>query len=256
MKYYIGVDIGGTKIEGILINQKAKILTHQKIPTPKNKKQFLNHLFSLINKLKTKKISGIGIGAPGQINDGILIRAPNLLFAKKLNLQKIIQNKFKIKTLVENDANCFALAEAKIRKKKNLVGVILGTGLGAGIVIDGKIYSGSNNLSGEFGQIPYQDKTYEDYCSGKFFVKRGFNKKTYKKHGFHLGNLMNIIANSLNPEIIVLGGSVSNSFGLFKKSMKNNFEKSIVYPELKKTKIVISKVRHVGAIGAAFLHNL
>jgi glucokinase len=256
MRHYIGLDVGATKIDGVLINEKGRVIRQKKILTRKTRKEFLKEIFSLIQQLKTGKISGIGIGFPGQVIDGKVIGLHNLPKIKNLNLKKIIEKKFRVKTLVDNDANCFALAEARSRKVNNLVGLTLGSGVGGGIIINGKVYRGKDGLAGEFGQIIYQGKTFEDYCSGKFFKKKPFNKKSYEKYGFHLGNLMNVIVNSLNPEILVLGGSVSKSFDLFKKSMKRNFEKSVVYPQLKKTKIVVSKLQYAGAIGAAFLHKL
>lgn len=256
MRYFIGVDVGATKTEGVLLDEKGKVLNSDKVLTGKNKKKFLEVIFNLIGELRIKKVSGIGVGVPGQVNDGILVRAPNLPFAKNLNLKKIVQNRFKIKTLIDNDANCFALAEAKLRKKDNLVGLTLGSGVGGGIIIDGKIYHGADGLAGEFGQIVYGNKTYEDYCSGKFFSRKGFSKKTYREYGLHLGNLINVVANSLNPEMIVLGGSVAKSFDLFKKPMKESFESELTFSPLKKTKVIVSKNKHAGAVGAAFLHNL
>ncbi|MFC1801572.1 ROK family protein [Nanoarchaeota archaeon] len=258
MAYFIGIDVGATKIEGVLINQNHKILTHQKIPTPKNKKQFLTQLQILIQQLKTKPISGIGIGVPGQVKNGLIVKLRNITGIKNLNLKKIIQNKFKVKTIIENDANCFALAQARSQKKTNLIGLTLGSGVGGGIIINNQIHRGQDGLAGEFGQISYQNKTFEDYCSGKFFKNKTLNQKTFNEFGRHLGNLINTVINSLNPEIIVLGGSVSNDFNLFKKSMTTTLKKSLIYPQLKKTKIIQSKLKHAGALGAAslFLHNL
>jgi len=256
MKYFIGIDIGATKTEVVLVDEKGKVLNSFKVLTGKNKKKFLEVVFNLIRKLRIKKVSGIGIGVPGQVNNGILVKAPNLPFAQNFNLKKIIQKKFKIKTLVENDANCFALAEARLRKKKNLVGLTLGSGVGGGIIIGGEIHHGKDNLAGEFGQIVYKNKTYEDYCSGKFFERKIFNKKNFEEYGNHFGNLIDVVVNSLNPEMVVLGGSVVKSFSLFKKSMKRSFKSKLTYPQLKRTQIVVSKNKHAGAIGAAFLHNL
>lgn len=290
MKYLIGLDIGATKIEGILINEQGRILKQEKAPTQKSEKDFLNTIFNLIEQLKVKKmlgdkvsgttkvVSGIGLGAPGRIENGKIIRLNNLPKIKNLNLKKIIQNKFKIKTLIDNDANCFALAEAKIRKKENLIGLTLGSGLGGGIIINNQIYRGHNNLAGEFGQMFYQGKTIEDFCSAKGFkllaqryrvksreprelaqlAKKGdqLAQNLWDEFGRHLGHLINILANAFNPETIILGGSISQSFSLFKKSMAKSFQENLSYPVLKKTKITKSSLKHAGALGAAFLHKL
>ena len=253
MKYFIGLDVGATKTEGALLNERGKVIISEKIPTPKNKDDFLKSVFSLIEKLKTERIYGIGIGVPGQVIDGKIVGLYNLPKIKNLDLRKIIQRRFKIETIVENDANCFAWGEATAGKRKNLVGLTLGSGVGGGIIIEGKIYRGKDGLAGEFGQIVYLGKTYEDYCSGKFFEKNGFGKKSYEEYGFHLGNLINAVVNAVNPGMIVLGGSVSRSFGLFKKSMEKRLKESLTYSKLTKTKVVVSKTKHAGAIGAGLL---
>lgn len=255
MEYFIGLDVGATKTEGVLLNEFSEVIVSEKIPTPKDKNNFLKIVFSLIEKLKTKKISGIGVGVPGQVIGGKIIRLHNLPKIKDLDLRKTIKKKFKVKTIVENDANCFAWGEALARKRKNLVGLTLGSGVGGGVIINRKIYRGKDGLAGEFGQIVYREGTYEDYCSGKFFEKNGFGKKSYEEYGFHLGNLIGAVINAINPEMIILGGSVSKSFDFFKKPMEKRLKESVTYPKLAKTKVVVAKTKHAGAIGAGLLFN-
>ncbi|MCK4589817.1 MAG: ROK family protein [Nanoarchaeota archaeon] len=253
MKYFIGLDVGATKTEGVLINEKGKVFGYDKVLTKKTKKDLLEEIFSLIERLWVKKIYGIGIGVPGQIREGMMVSLHNLPKLKNLNLGKIVRKKFGVRTLIDNDANCFALAEARFQKKNNLVGLTLGSGVGGGIIIEGEIYHGKDGLAGEFGQIVYQKETFEDYCSGKFFKKNGFNKKSFEEYGFHLGNLINVVVNSVDPEIVVLGGSVIKSFGFFKSAMERRLKKSLTYSQLRKTKVVVSKVKYGGAIGAGLL---
>jgi len=256
MRYFIGLDAGATKIEGILVNEKGKVLDSEEILTPKRKKEFLEAIFDLIKGLKSKKVSGIGIGMPGQVFNRKVIKLPNLPEIKNFDLAGAVERKFKIKTKVENDAACFALAEARSRKKENLVGLTLGSGLGGGIIIKGQIYRGADGLAGEFGQIYYKSGIFEDYCSGKFFEKKNLSRKNYAAFGRYLGRLVHIVVDSFNPEMIVLGGSISESFNLFKKAMEKSFKSKLTYPQLKKTKIVASRNKKAGAIGAAFLHSL
>lgn len=114
MKYYIGLDIGGTKIEGILVNDKYKILKRKKIPTEGNKprKQILNNIFSVIDTLKKRrKISAIGISIAGYTKNGCLVNSHNIKNLNNTNILKDLQAGIKEKFIVENDANCFALAE-------------------------------------------------------------------------------------------------------------------------------------------------
>lgn len=253
MRYFIGLDAGATKIEGVLANEKGKVLDSEKILTPKRKKEFLEAIFDLAEKLKTRPVSGIGIGVPGQVLKGKIVKLPNLPKIRNFDLAGAVEKKFGIKTRVENDAACFALAEAVLRKKDNLVGLTLGSGLGGGIVIDGRIYRGADGLAGEFGQIAYKDGIFEDYCSGKFFEGKSLNRKNYAAFGRHLGRLAHIVIDSFNPEMVVLGGSISESFNLFKKAMEKSFKSKLTYPQLKKTKIVASRNKEAGAIGAALI---
>ena len=158
MQNIIGVDLGGTNIEAGLITSKGKIIKKYETKTEAKKgaKTVINNIISAIKHVQQGKISGIGIGSPGPLNykTGTITNPVNLPF-KNTPLRKIIQNKFKTNTFLDNDANCFALAEAVFgqgKKYENVIGITLGTGLGGGIVINKKIYHGRNNAA-ELGHI-------------------------------------------------------------------------------------------------------
>ncbi len=271
----IGIDLGGTKIEGILVDENFQSIARKRIPTNQSDgyESILNSIKNLILELSeesTKKFS-IGICAPGALSlDSGLIKNSNTQCLIGKDLKNDLTNIIKQNISIENDANCFALAEAKLGagKDHNLVfGVIMGTGVGGGIIIDGKIYHGRTNIAGEWGHhclhtggnVCYCGKQgcTETYISGpalekKWFELTGKNEslqtivqdlsdkkaKKWKKEflenfGIGLANVINI----LDPDVIILGGGVSNIDFLYdegKNSVYENvFSDSINTPILK-----------------------
>ena len=138
MAQVIAVDVGGTNLRVALVEGK-KILKLIKRKTPRD--NFVEELIKEISKLINSNVRGIGIGTPGFFDKGKFVNSPNLKIPG--NLIKIVERKFKKKVFVENDGNCVALAELKYGvKKKNFLVLTIGTGIGGGIVIDGKMYKG------------------------------------------------------------------------------------------------------------------
>ena len=271
----IGVDIGGTKIHlGVVEN--SVVVKELKISTPStsSKQQIIDVLIEAIKKLAGTDFSGIGIGVPGLVDDkkGIIYDLVNIPSWKEVHLKKQLEEYFKKPVRITNDANAFALGEKIFGKGmpyNNVVGITLGSGLGAGIIINDKLYSGAFSSAGELGGVPYLDKTVEDYCSGKFFVD--FYQKTgqelhdlaehgdesaleiFREFGHNLGNALKIVLYLLSPEVIVLGGSVSNSFQYFEEA----FNKSIHSFPFKKVRdqlvVLISETSNTAILGSAAL---
>ncbi len=165
MDIAIGVDLGGTNIRGILVDTKGVIISQLKCRSQvkRGKEIAIKKLLDLIQKLKAQSVSsghliGIGVGAPGplDVKKGIIHFAPNLPGWKEVYLKKILKDKFNMKVVLENDANAAAWGERCFGAGKginNLVCFTLGTGIGGGIIIDGKIYHGNNFVSAEFGHM-------------------------------------------------------------------------------------------------------
>ena len=122
MKHIIGVDLGGTNIKTALINLDGKIMKKYEIKTETKKgtNQITKNIIKTIEKVKTKNVIGIGIGSPGPLDykKGIITKPVNLPF-KNTPLRKIIQKKFRLPVFLDNDANCFTLAEAVFGSGKN-----------------------------------------------------------------------------------------------------------------------------------------
>jgi glucokinase len=260
----IGVDIGGTEIKaGIVSNNK--ILKKAVLKTGKTKKEVVNNILKSINRLFSKKIKAIGVGCPGPADyeKGIIGKTPNLPL-KGVNLKKIISKKFKKRVVISNDANCFVLGEAIRLKKRNAVGLTLGTGVGGGIVINGKLYRGNGN-AGELGHCTIKfdgpkgiiNGDLESYISAKA-IRRDYGKspdrlksgKAWNSVGEKLGIGISNLINAFDPDVIVLGGGISRAFNLFKNGMNKEINKRAI----RKVPIVKGK-EDSGIIGAACLYS-
>jgi len=165
-KLAIGVDLGGSKIGIALVKKNGEIEKYVKIPTnaEQGKELIINRIkqgiYQVIEEkdLQINNILGIGIGAPGPVDykKGIIHCAPNLPEWTDVPLSNIIKDEFKIPVIVENDANAAAWGEKSFGIAKgidDMICISLGTGIGAGLILNGKIYHGKNNLAGEIGHI-------------------------------------------------------------------------------------------------------
>ncbi|MBI2515073.1 ROK family protein [Candidatus Wolfebacteria bacterium] len=251
--YYLGIDIGGTKIGAVLMsNFKRHKPAYFVLPTPKNKKDFLKTLEKFVASVTAgKKIKGIGVGIRGAVDSkrGVLLYDKILPFLKGWNIKNFFE-KFCQSVLVDNDSRCFLRGEAAwgaARKYKNAVSLTIGTGIGGGIMIDGKIYSGENNTAGEFGNMIIDGgKTLEDLGAKSTFLKIGDRSKII---GIAAANLIN----AFDPEAVVLGGG-----GVASKGVKINMVRQAaarrVLPPLKRIPILEGRLGEASsAIGAALL---
>ena len=243
----ISFDIGGTKIASALIERNELKNVHVE-NIKKNKNEFLNQIFSCIEKIKKADTTAICIGMPGVIKKGVLVnQVSNIPFLNEINLKAELEGKYHLPVFIDNDANCFVLGEkyfGKARRYENVAGVTLGTGLGLGLLIHGKVYRHLQTEDGEFNDIPFKDKTLEDYCSGKFFLWRYGEtgevlsqkanagdvqaRKAFESYGEHLGKALQLILDRFPMQCILLGGSVVQDFSFFEKSMKQQIKKDII----------------------------
>ncbi len=274
-KPIIGIDLGGTNLRAANVTGSSigNILSRRLQPNAPIE-SILEDIFTIVEDLDYSRTTGIGIGVPGLIDfeRGLVIDVVNLPSWKEVPLQAILEEKFRLPVAVNNDANCFALAEfhfGKGRDLRSIAGVTIGTGLGTGIVIDGKLYAGANGGAGEFGMMEYRDKYFEYYCSGQFFTnvhgvdgeevfKHASNGdvsalKMYEEMGMHLGKAMKAILLAIDPEMIVLGGSVKKAYPYFSSSLKKELEDFPYKTTIKKLRIEVSELENGGVLGAAAL---
>ena len=164
---YVGVDLGGTNIKAGICSERGEIICKDMINTDKTKtyKGIAGDIAGLVNKmandnsLNTKEIKSIGIGVPGTCDTGrgIVMLADNIGF-KNAPMADEMKKYFDVPVLICNDANCAAYGEYQVMKDEadNIVFVTLGTGVGGGIILNKKLYTGKNGTAGEIGHIPIE----------------------------------------------------------------------------------------------------
>jgi len=287
IKTYIGLDIGGSKTFSIVFRD-GEILEKLKEKSPTD--HWDTFLIDLIKRLKGDyEISGIGIGIPGVLDEKkeALLATPNLKNIIGINFKKILEKEFVTEIRLENDANCFAWGEylyGEGRKFKSVAVITLGTGLGSGFVLDGKLWTGSFGTAPEMGHNIVRaggEKCncgnrgcWEQYASSQFILRQtGNNPKTlyekaqdghelalrvWKMYGYWLGLGLADISNMLEPEAIILGGGITQAWEFFEKDMLKTFKENVFSPiAQKKTKILRARLNlDAGAIGAASLFQL
>jgi glucokinase len=156
----IGIDIGGTKISAGVADSSGNLIDSSRCSTPaEGGKELISSVVNLIKELNKKhEIKGIGISIAALISSdyGTIVGAPNIANLSKLNFVNEIKEEFKLPIIVENDANAAIWAEFKFGNAKGLNPVmffIIGTGVGGGLVIDGKLFRGTNGIGAEFGHM-------------------------------------------------------------------------------------------------------
>lgn len=291
MLYKLGIDLGGTKTEAILLDENLDTIQRKRVATPQNDyHKILNTIVSLsADLLQNIEDYSIGICTPGAISKKTgLIKNSNTQCLIGKPLKEDLENKLNKKISMENDANCFALAESTMGATKEfgvVFGVIMGTGVGGGIVIDRKIHHGRTNIAGEWGHHTLHQNGNNCYCgkqgcvetyiSGPALEKRwkeltgksqnmpeiiqnleNQNAKQWKDEflenlGFGLANVIDI----LDPDAIVLGGGLSNIDFLYTEGKDSVYQK--VFSDLVDTPILKNQLGDsAGVFGAALLQDL
>jgi glucokinase len=273
----IGVDLGGTKvaagrIDGIGLSNIAYELIPAKSKDPND---IINVVIDVIGQLFNDTVMGIGIGIPGLVDreEGIINDVQNIPSWKEVHLKEILENHFQVPVYLDNDANCFALGESRFGSGKGVddfVGLTLGTGMGGGIVKEGFLLSDAHCSSGEFGNIPYLDSIYEDYCSGKFFVKQYGIKgeemakaaamgdtlalKAFNEFGIHIANAIKTIKLAVDPHKVIIGGSVAQASKYFETSMWKSLLDFPFPRAMRDFDVIFSDVKNIAILGSASLY--
>jgi glucokinase len=289
-KAILGIDLGGTKISSGLISGKGEILVHPNtVPTGGKdpEKTIIHRIFKSIEKtldnsrLTIDDISGIGIGSTGPLDmkEGLILDCPFLPTLKNFPLRETVKSRFNLPVFLDNDANCFALAEwyfGSGAEYATVLGYTLGTGLGCGIVINGRIFTGATQHAGEVGTSPYRKKTIEDIVSGsgisriyqdvsgqertareiadQAFKGQAHALHTWEQFGEHLAYAIAWGVNMIDPDVVVIGGSIANAMELFAPSMERSLRPNISPLPAERTRVVKARLGdHAGLIGAACL---
>lgn len=271
----IGIDLGATNVRVARIcEDKIDQIEIEEIVDSDEPADLLVQIQKLIQIVNNDEVQSIGIGVPSvvDVEKGIVYDVQNISSWNKVPVKKILEEKFGKPVYVNNDANCFVLGErffGKGRGYHSIVGLTIGSGLGAGLILDDCLYSGPNCGAGEVGMFPYMGTFLEQYCSGMFFegqfaisAKQAFEKAQngddnakgmYEAFGTHLGNGIKATLYAYDPQLIILGGSISRAYPFFKDTMKQAME-DFAYPNsLEALKIEVSELEYVSVFGAAAL---
>jgi len=272
----IGIDLGATNIRGARVHKDyISDIESQRIRGNGSEREVLEDVFALTDKLVNDTVKAIGIGVPSvvDVQEGIVYDVVWIPSWKEVHLKKWMEERYRVPVFVNNDANCFALGEyhfGKGRVYDSMIGLTLGTGVGGGVIINRKLYSGRNCGAGEFGCVDYLDNVYEHYCSGSFFknvygldgeevfgkAKQNDSKSLglYKELGIHLGNAVKMIIYTYDPELIVLGGSVRLAYNFFQETMWQRVRTCLFTKSAERLKIEVSELQNSGILGAAALY--
>lgn len=295
-KYRIGIDLGGTKIESVLLSPDRTELYRERISTPAGNnydaivKAVYEQIRAMVEKIPGNSDFSIGIGIPGAVNKetGRVHNANTTCLIGK-PFQSDLETLCQKKIAMENDANCFTLTEALEGSGKGygmVFGIIMGTGCGGGICINGKIWSGANGIAGEWGHFPMDLGGHLCYCGNKGCVETkisgsGIEASFFEKFGRHLkmkdivagyrkneasckiiflqfledfGKAVGGLISVLDPDVVVIGGGLSKIDEIYTTGVeqvrKYAFHKDIKTPILK-NRLGDSS----GVIGAALLNG-
>lgn len=268
-----GVDLGGTKIEGVILDESLQPLIRHRIPTGQERGygHILMQIKSLVETMAEK--SGldlperIGIGTPGRADgaDGVISNS-NTACLNGLPLLRDLQEVLRMEVVIDNDANCFALAESMLgagrdemsRPGVTAFGIILGTGVGGGIVRDGRIVRGAHGIAGEWGHNPVPGEQASCYCGRRGCVETVISgpalERYYARLSRRKASLKQIVAstgrdefarqtidrlvatfgvslaaviNILDPDLVIIGGGVGNIRQLYTPEAREAIAKNV-----------------------------
>jgi glucokinase len=253
--FYLGIDLGGTQLRMAAVTPEGRLLSELlSVPTgrefgPGDLEGSLADLTSRVRSLAGDGAAALGFGSAGVIHPGPLTQSDNLPRLNGVDLEVLVKRVSGLPVRIENDARCFALAEARFgagRGARSLCGITLGTGVGCGIVIEGRLHRGATSEAGEVWRIPLRGQPLERAVSGAGVVEayraaggdgpeaidaaelavraRGGEsaaKAAWESFGDDLALLCECALSLIDPELIVLGGSISKSRDLFEPALRD-----------------------------------
>jgi fructokinase len=294
-EYVVGVDLGGTKVEACLMDTERTVLTRERMPVNASRglEEVIKNILAIIHQAAAgKPYAAVGMGTPGTYVPGEdrLYGSPHTTVYEKPGFIQRIKDMLKVPLLVENDANCLALAEFFAGcegKYRYVLAVIMGTGFGTGLIIDNKLYRGARGGAGEIGHtsIDFSGRLcecgrlgcVEAYLSGPSLSRR-FREMSGKKlevpeiyrlylskdpqaaalfeESFKiLGNVFANVVNTFDLEAIIMGGGVSNIPAWYEKDNVQRYLKKSLFG-IPRKEIPLIKARlgdSAGVMGAAYL---
>ena len=295
----IGVDIGGTKIAAALVGSDGQVTHRSQCPTPveRGAEAILATVVELVEALRATRteITALGVGSAGQVDSesGMVVDAnENLPGFRGLALRDYLQDALDLPVVVENDVKAAALAEARLgagRGAQQMLLVMVGTGIGGALIVNGQIYRGAANIAGEIGHIPFmpvegrrcacgRPGCIEAYAAGRaisdIYAQSGHSdqgidvrtiaerarageelaRSVLNQAGYALGLTLGGLLNTLNPDTLVLGGGVLHSEELFLDPLTRGMSEQALPRMLEACKLRRMELAHDAVlIGASLL---
>ncbi|MDD5097277.1 MAG: ROK family protein [Candidatus Omnitrophica bacterium] len=297
-KFIIAIDLGGTNLKCALLDNNLKILARNSFSTKSfdNRLKLISGIIEAINSFITSQgltkssISGVGLGLPGLIDasQGIVHFLPNIPGWKEVKLKSILEKKTGLAVFIDNDVKLMSLAEYQCGSAmgfNNCLCLTLGTGVGGGLIIGGKLYRGSDNAAGEIGHMPLNESgpvcgcgayaCLESYIGNAKLIKDARKifgskitleklsdlakqdhkaKEFWKKTGSYLGQALAGSVNLLNLDAIIIGGGVAGVGKVLLESVQQTILKRSMSVQAKRVRVLKAKLgSDAGIIGAGYL---
>ena len=267
MKEYIGIDIGGTKCAVVRGSEEGKILDKIRFAT-ENLDSTLKKIFEAVETLWTSKVAAIGVSCGGPLNSktGVILGPPNLPGWDEVPITEMMTEQFGVPAFLKNDADACAVAEWQFgagRGKDNVIFLTFGTGMGAGLILNGRLYEGACGMAGEIGHVRlFEDGhmgygkrgSFEGYCSGGGIAQYGLGTaaelagkamdgdreaiEVWEQIGANLGRLLAVLMDVLNPDVIVIGSIFVRARHLLEGAMNQVLDKEVLAPNRRVCKVV------------------
>ncbi len=289
-EFLVGVDLTASQINAGLVDLNGKVIKKITLPTEaeKGKKRVVDNIFNAVSKVSKPKVVGVGISVPGQVSRerGYVLGSSDLGWTD-VPLRRLVEEKLKLPVFIENDSNCFALAEFKCgegNKMKNMVGLIIGNTICSGVIADGKLFRGCSDAAGEIGHTVIHPEgpkcscgnngCLEAFASEKNIInmykaakgkvknptlqliaeasRNGDEKarETLRNASKYLGIGLSNMVSVFNPELIVISGSVANTKEILEPAVKE-FQKRALKNSASRVRISPSHLEDAGILGAA-----
>jgi predicted NBD/HSP70 family sugar kinase len=291
-----GIDLGGSKIEGAVVDaaHPDRVVCRTRVPTESalGYEHIVNRVRLLVERLEAesgqRRPRAIGVGTPGAIEPAAgTLKNSNTVCLNGQPLGRDLAAALGTETRLANDANCFALAEATLgaaRGRAVVIGLILGTGVGSGIVVHGRVLDGLHGIAGEWGHNPMCGESAPCYCGRAGCVETVISGPSLERYyesrtGRHLaladivrrraedpaadatlgrltakfGEAIAAVINIVDPDAIVIGGGVGNIDRLYEPASRDAIRRHLFNPELRTELLRPTLGDSAGVFGAALL---
>jgi len=272
----IGVDLGGTKVSvGTVREGTVTRVERREVPSQEAAEVVLAAIIDAIDEVFDPSVVGIGCGVPSvvDVEKGIVFDVENIPSWKEMPLKVALEDRFEVPASVNNDANAFAVGEHVFgvgQEYSDMVGLTLGTGMGTGVIVNGRLYSGNNCGVGEIGMMAHKGLTLEEYCSGPFF-QREYGEAgdaiyrraragesdalaAFERFGVELSEAVMIALYAYDPQAVIFGGSISAAFDLFEATLRRGLERFAYRRVIERLEMMPSTLEDSAVLGAAALY--